>query len=134
MHGYPDSKEVRSEVAPRPAGHFHVVAHDIRGHGRSTAPRLSRGGSTLEKPTDDFLAVADAVGPDEPVPLVRHDWGSVQAGEFVTVGRAEGRTASFTSMPGPSLNPFGTGSTAGCGASSAPGRPAAGPTGPLRCG
>ncbi|MFJ6554814.1 SDR family oxidoreductase [Streptomyces luteogriseus] len=107
VHGYPDSKEVWSEVAERLAGHFHVVAYDVRGHGRSTAPRPLRGGFTLEKLTDDFLAVADAVSPGEPVHLVGHDWGSVQAWEFTTVRRTEGRIASFTSMSGPSLDHFG---------------------------
>ncbi|CAM5632249.1 SDR family oxidoreductase [Streptomyces purpurascens] len=107
VHGYPDSKEVWSEVAARLAGQFHVVAYDVRGHGRSTAPRPLRGGFTLEKLTDDFLAVADAVSPDRPVHLVGHDWGSVQAWEFTTVRRTEGRVASFTSMSGPSLDHFG---------------------------
>ncbi|WP_097217815.1 MULTISPECIES: SDR family oxidoreductase [unclassified Streptomyces] len=107
VHGYPDSKEVWSEVAERLAGRFHVVAYDVRGHGRSTAPRPLRGGFTLEKLTDDFLAVADAVSPDAPVHLVGHDWGSVQAWEFTTVRRTEGRIASFTSMSGPSLDHFG---------------------------
>ncbi len=107
VHGYPDSKEVWSGVAHRLAGRFHVVAYDVRGHGRSTAPRPLRGGFTLEKLTDDFLAVVDAVSPDRPVHLVGHDWGSVQSWEFVTVGRAAGRIASFTSMSGPSLDHFG---------------------------
>ncbi|MFE7897106.1 SDR family oxidoreductase [Streptomyces sp. NPDC057424] len=107
VHGYPDSKEVWSEVAERLAGHFHVVAYDVRGHGRSTAPRPLRGGFTLEKLTDDFLAVADAVSPDAPVHLVGHDWGSVQGWEFTTVRRTEGRIASFTSMSGPSLDHYG---------------------------
>ncbi len=107
VHGYPDSKEVWSHVASRLAERFHVVAYDVRGHGRSTAPRPLRGGFTLEKLTDDFLAVVDAVSPDRPVHLVGHDWGSVQSWEFVTVGRAEGRIASFTSMSGPSLDHFG---------------------------
>ncbi|MGW6543003.1 SDR family oxidoreductase [Streptomyces massasporeus] len=107
VHGYPDSKEVWSEVAERLADRFHVVAYDVRGHGRSTAPRPLRGGFTLEKLTDDFLAVADAVSPDAPVHLVGHDWGSVQAWEFTTVRRTEGRIASFTSMSGPSLDHFG---------------------------
>ena len=79
VHGYPDSKEVWSEVAARLADRFHVVLYDVRGHGRSTAPQPLRGGFTLEKLTDDFLAVADAVSPDRPVHLVGHDWGSVQA-------------------------------------------------------
>ncbi|ANZ17404.1 SDR family oxidoreductase [Streptomyces noursei] len=107
VHGYPDSKEVWSEVARGLADRFHVVLYDVRGCGRSTAPRPLRGGFTLEKLTDDFLAVADAVSPDRPVHLVGHDWGSVQAWEFATVRRTEGRIASFTSMSGPSLDHFG---------------------------
>ncbi|MFD8735863.1 SDR family oxidoreductase [Streptomyces sp. NPDC059618] len=107
VHGYPDSKEVWSEVAARLAGRFHVVLYDVRGHGGSTAPLPLRGGFTLEKLTDDFLAVIDAVSPGKPVHLVGHDWGSVQSWEFVTVARTEGRIASFTSMSGPSLDHFG---------------------------
>ncbi|KOU62621.1 short-chain dehydrogenase [Streptomyces sp. MMG1533] len=107
VHGYPDSKEVWSGIASRLAERFHVVMYDVRGHGRSTAPQPLRGGFTLEKLTDDFLAVADAVSPDRPVHLVGHDWGSVQAWEFATVKRTEGRIASFTSMSGPSLDHFG---------------------------
>jgi pimeloyl-ACP methyl ester carboxylesterase len=107
VHGYPDTKEVWSQVAARLADRFHVVLYDVRGHGGSTAPRPLRGGFTLAKLTDDFLAVADAVSPDRPVHLVGHDWGSVQSWEFVTVARAEGRIASFTSMSGPSLDHLG---------------------------
>jgi NAD(P)-dependent dehydrogenase (short-subunit alcohol dehydrogenase family)/pimeloyl-ACP methyl ester carboxylesterase len=107
VHGYPDTKEVWSAVASRLAEHFHVVLYDVRGHGRSSAPRPLRGGFTLEKLTDDFLSVADAVSPDRPVHLVGHDWGSVQAWEFTTVQRTEGRIASFTSMSGPSLDHLG---------------------------
>ncbi|WP_240136926.1 SDR family oxidoreductase [Streptomyces sp. MUM 178J] len=107
LHGYPDTKEVWSRVAERLADRFHVVLYDVRGHGRSTAPVPLRGGYTLEKLTDDFLAVADAVSPGRPVHLVGHDWGSVQSWEFVTVSRTEGRIASFTSISGPSLDHFG---------------------------
>ncbi|MGY1499220.1 SDR family oxidoreductase [Streptomyces sp. QTS52] len=107
VHGYPDTKEVWSQVAARLADRFHVVLYDVRGHGGSTPPRPLRGGFTLEKLTDDFLAVADAVSPDRPVHLVGHDWGSVQSWEFVTVARTEGRIASFTSMSGPSLDHLG---------------------------
>ncbi|MFG3236575.1 SDR family oxidoreductase [Streptomyces antibioticus] len=107
VHGYPDSKEVWSQVAARLAGDFHVVLYDVRGHGASTAPKPLRGGFTLEKLTDDFLAVVDTVSPDRPVHLVGHDWGSVQSWEFVTVARTKGRIASFTSMSGPSLDHFG---------------------------
>ncbi|MEW2340668.1 MULTISPECIES: SDR family oxidoreductase [Streptomyces] len=109
VHGYPDSKEVWSEVAVHLAERhrFHVVLYDVRGHGGSTAPRPLRGGFTLDRLTDDFLAVADAVSPGRPVHLVGHDWGSVQGWEFVTVRRVAGRIASFTSISGPSLDHFG---------------------------
>ncbi|MGN5631952.1 SDR family oxidoreductase [Streptomyces sp. AC154] len=107
VHGYPDSKEVWTQVARQLAERWHVVLYDVRGHGSSTAPVPLRGGFTLEKLTDDFLAVADAVSPDRPVHVVGHDWGSVQSWEFATVSRTEGRIASFTSMSGPSLDHFG---------------------------
>ncbi|MEE4541112.1 SDR family oxidoreductase [Streptomyces sp. V4-01] len=107
LHGYPDSKEVWSEVAARLAGRFHVVLYDVRGHGRSGVPAPLRGGFTLEKLTADFLAVAEAVSPDRPVHLVGHDWGSVQGWEFATVPATEGRLASFTSISGPCLDHFG---------------------------
>ncbi|MEU4198451.1 SDR family oxidoreductase [Streptomyces sp. NPDC026294] len=107
VHGYPDSKEVWSDVARGLADRFHVVLYDVRGCGRSTAPEPLRGGFTLEKLTDDFLAVVDAVSPDRPVHVVGHDWGSVQAWEFATARHTEGRLASFTSMSGPSLDHFG---------------------------
>lgn len=107
VHGYPDSKEVWSQVAERLAEQWHVVFYDVRGHGRSTAPEPLRGGFTLEKLTDDFLAVVDAVSPDRPVHVAGHDWGSVQSWEFATVERTKGRIASFTSVSGPSLDHLG---------------------------
>ncbi|SEG45308.1 NADP-dependent 3-hydroxy acid dehydrogenase YdfG [Actinacidiphila yanglinensis] len=107
VHGYPDSKEVWSAVAEQLSDRFHVVSYDVRGHGRSDAPQPLRGGFTLEKLTQDFLAVADAVSPDRPVHLVGHDWGSVQGWEFATQPSTEGRIASFTSISGPSLDHFG---------------------------
>ncbi|WP_435127496.1 SDR family oxidoreductase [Actinacidiphila sp. bgisy144] len=107
VHGYPDSQEVWSAVAERLSDHFHVVSYDVRGHGRSSAPDPLKGGFTLEKLTEDFLAVAGAVSPDRPVHLVGHDWGSVQGWEFATVTATEGRIASFTSISGPSLDHFG---------------------------
>jgi NAD(P)-dependent dehydrogenase (short-subunit alcohol dehydrogenase family)/alpha-beta hydrolase superfamily lysophospholipase len=107
LHGYPDSKEVWSEVAARLADRFHVVLYDVRGHGRSGVPAPLKGGFTLERLTADFLAVAAAVSPRRPVHLVGHDWGSVQGWEFATVPATEGRIASFTSISGPCLDHFG---------------------------
>lgn len=45
VHGYPDSKEVWSDVARQLADQWHVVLYDVRGHGRSTAPKPLRGAS-----------------------------------------------------------------------------------------
>ncbi|MFG1805326.1 SDR family oxidoreductase [Streptomyces sp. NPDC049040] len=107
LHGYPDSKEVWAEVAALLADRFHVVLYDVRGHGRSGVPDPLRGGFTLEKLTEDFLAVAAAVSPDRPVHVAGHDWGSVQGWEFATVPGTAGRLASFTSVSGPCLDHFG---------------------------
>ncbi|MDH6226109.1 SDR family oxidoreductase [Streptomyces sp. MJP52] len=106
LHGYPDTKEIWSEVAGRLAERFHVVLYDVRGHGRSTAPRPPRGGYALERLGDDFLAVTEAVSPGRPVHLVGHDWGSVQGWDFVTRPRTAVRIASFTTISGPSLDHF----------------------------
>ncbi|MCH6161528.1 alpha/beta fold hydrolase [Streptomyces sp. M600PL45_2] len=107
VHGYPDSKEVWTKIARRLSGRYHVVAYDVRGCGRSSAPTPLRGGFTLEKLTQDFLTVAEAVSPGRPVHVVGHDWGSVQGWEFATTEETRGRIASLTSMSGPSLDHFG---------------------------
>jgi pimeloyl-ACP methyl ester carboxylesterase len=106
VHGYPDTKAVWSDVAPRLAERFHVVAYDVRGAGASTTPK-DRAAYDLERLTDDFLAVVDATSPHHPVHLVGHDWGSIQGWEFVTSPRTAGRVASFTSMSGPCLDHVG---------------------------
>jgi pimeloyl-ACP methyl ester carboxylesterase len=106
VHGYPDTKEVWSEVATRLSGRFHVVAFDVRGAGASSAPQHTAD-YDLERLADDIVAVIDAVAPGKPVHLVGHDWGSIQSWELVTSARAEGKLASFTSMSGPSLDHVG---------------------------
>lgn len=103
VHGYPDNSEVWHAVAAQLAGRFDVVAYDVRGAGRSTAPRASAA-YRLPKLADDFIAVIDAVSPQRAVHLVGHDWGSIQGWEFVTDPRLQGRIASFTSCSGPCLD------------------------------
>jgi len=106
VHGYPDTKAVWSQVAPRLAERIHVVAYDVRGAGASTAP-ADLDGYDLERLTDDLLAVVDAVSPGRPVHLVGHDWGSVQSWEFATAARSRDRIASYTTISGPSLDHVG---------------------------
>src|SRR4051794_25562203 len=103
VHGYPDTKGVWSQVVPRLADRFHVVAYDVRGAGASTAPATVEG-YDLDHLTDDFLAVVAATSPDRPVHLVGHDWGSVQSWEFATAARSRDRVASFTSISGPAID------------------------------
>jgi pimeloyl-ACP methyl ester carboxylesterase len=102
IHGYPDTKEVWEPVMERLAAGFHAVAYDVRGAGRSSAPRPAAA-YDLARLGDDFAAVRAAVAPDQPVHLVGHDWGGIQGWEFVTDPRFHGVIASFTSIAGPAL-------------------------------
>ena len=54
-------------------GHFHCVAFDFRGHGKSALPV----GASLDwhRMTDDLLAVIRGVSPEEPVRVLGHSMG-----------------------------------------------------------
>jgi NAD(P)-dependent dehydrogenase (short-subunit alcohol dehydrogenase family)/pimeloyl-ACP methyl ester carboxylesterase len=106
VHGFPDTHRMWDGIADRLAGRYHVVRYDVRGAGASSAPR-GRSGYTLDKLSQDLIAVADAVSPNSPVHLVAHDWGSIQAWEPVTDPVAGRRIASYTSISGPSLDHVG---------------------------
>ncbi|WP_214409973.1 SDR family oxidoreductase [Sphaerisporangium fuscum] len=100
VHGYPDTHRVWDEVAELLTPGFHVVRYDVRGAGRSSAPRET-GAYRLDRLVGDLAAVLDAIG-EQTVHLVGHDWGSIQGWEAVR--RLPGRFASFTSMGGPGLH------------------------------
>ncbi|MEV6106630.1 SDR family oxidoreductase [Streptomyces sp. NPDC051940] len=106
VHGYPDTHRVWDDVAADLAADHHVVRYDVRGAGDSGAPR-GRAAYRLEELAHDLFAVADATSPGEPVHVVAHDWGSIQAWEAVTDARAAGRIASYTTMSGPCLDHVG---------------------------
>jgi pimeloyl-ACP methyl ester carboxylesterase len=106
VHGYPDTHQVWDTVAGLLSATHHVVRYDVRGAGGSDAPRRVRA-YRLPALADDLFAVIAAVSPDRPVHVVGHDWGSVQAWEAVTDGRAPGRIAGFTSISGPCLDHIG---------------------------
>lgn len=103
VHGWPDTHRMWHGVAELLAADFRVVAYDTRGRGESVtdAPDAAFAVDLL---ADDLLAVLDATSPDEPVHLLGHDWGSVQAWEAVGRPGARDRIASFTSISGPSLD------------------------------
>ncbi|GAA2377935.1 alpha/beta fold hydrolase [Nonomuraea africana] len=99
LHGYPDDHRVWDQVADLLRGRFHVVRYDVRGAGRSSAPRAARD-YRLDRLAADMDAVLDAVGKPK-VHLAAHDWGSIQGWYFT--GRSD-RFASFTSLGGPGLD------------------------------
>ncbi|NUT94640.1 MAG: alpha/beta fold hydrolase [Saccharothrix sp.] len=104
VHGYPDTHHVWDGVAEILAEEYHVVTYDVRGAGASDKPR-DLASYRLPVLARDLFAVVDAVSPDQPVHVVAHDWGSIQAWEAVTTPGA--RIASYTSISGPCLDHIG---------------------------
>jgi pimeloyl-ACP methyl ester carboxylesterase len=106
VHGYPDTHAVWDLVVDRLAGRFRCLTYDVRGTGASDAPR-GRSGYRLSSLVCDLVAVLDAAFPAEPVHLVGHDWGSIQAWHAVVRERSDprlqGRIASYTTISGPCL-------------------------------
>jgi pimeloyl-ACP methyl ester carboxylesterase len=103
VHGYPDTKELWSEVLGHLSGRFHVVAYDVRGAGDSSAPR-GAAGYDFTRLGDDLLAVASQLCPGGRIHLAGHDWGAIQAWEFATDARFARVLASMTAIAGPSLD------------------------------
>jgi haloacetate dehalogenase len=62
LHGYPQTHVMWHKVAPALAGHFTVVATDLRGYGDSSAPPT----------TDDHRPYSKRVTADEQVAVMRH--------------------------------------------------------------
>lgn len=105
VHGYPDAAEAWAPVAARLADRYLVAAYDVRGAGRSSAPR-GTAAYTLDHLVDDLAAIVDAVSPDAPVHLVGHDWGALQGWEALAAARLKGRIASY-SAAAPALDHVG---------------------------
>ena len=103
VHGYPDNHAVWDGAAELLAQRFHVVSYDVRGTGESDKPG-ARSAYRMDQLVADFRAVVDAVSPNEPVHVLAHDWGSVQAWSAVLDPALAGRIASFTSVSGPSTD------------------------------
>lgn len=106
VHGWPDTHELWSHIVPLLADRFRVISYDTRGAGESTVPR-ERSAYRLSNLASDFYAVIDAVSPDEPVHVLAHDWGAVEAWEAAGEPRAVERIRSYTSISGPNLDHLG---------------------------
>ena len=107
VHGFPDTHAVWDPVVTLLSDRFHSVAYDVRGAGASDVPKAQADYGVSHLVTD-LVAVMDATSPDEPVHLVGHDWGSIQAWEAVVRARSDprlaGRIASYTTISGPCLH------------------------------
>jgi len=103
VHGYPDAATVWTTVAEGLAERYRVIAYDVRGAGRSSVPTRLRD-YDMDCLVADLAAVIDVMSRDQPVHLIAHDWGSIQAWEAVTTERLGGRIASYTTISGPSLD------------------------------
>ena len=105
-HGWPDSSAVWDLVADRLSDRYHVVTYDARGIGRST-PAVVHQPYALRRMADDLDTVIHATSPDRPAHVVGHDWGSVQAWEYVADPGRTPWAASYTSISGPCLDHLG---------------------------
>jgi len=103
VHGYPDTHGCWDEVAQRLRDRLHVVAYDVRGMGRSSAPDRPDA-FALDQLVRDLEAVIDAVSPDRAAHLVGHDWGAFQCWHAVTDPRVSPRIASLTTIAGPRVD------------------------------
>ncbi|MCW2786058.1 MAG: short-chain dehydrogenase/reductase [Marmoricola sp.] len=106
VHGYPDNHTVWDGVATELGDQFRVITYDVRGAGASDKP-VRRSAYRIERLTEDFAAVIEAVSPDAPVHLLAHDWGAIQSWGPVTDPAFVGRIATHTSISGPSLDYVG---------------------------
>jgi len=106
VHGYPDDSSTWDHVAEQLARDHFVVTYDVRGAGQSDRPKRVRDYS-LEKLSEDLVAVLDHVVPGRAVHLVGHDWGSIQTWESVTAPHLQYRILSYTTLSGPCLDHAG---------------------------
>lgn len=101
VHGYPDTHATWSHQLEGLAPSHPVAAFDLRGAGRSSAPR-STAGYRVDAVLADFDAVLDAVaGPAGRVHLIGHDWGAALGWCYAADSRRATRLRSFTAIAGP---------------------------------
>ena len=107
VHGFPDTHVVWEPVIERLSDRFHCIAYDVRGAGASDKP-AARADYFSPHLVTDLVGVIDGFSPGDPVHVVGHDFGSVQAWDAVlsepSDSRLTGRIASFTSISGPCLD------------------------------
>lgn len=77
LHGFPDSNYVwRYQIPALLEAGYKVIAPDQRGLGESDAPE-GKEHYTIDKIMSDAIALLDALGIQEKVRLIAHDWGAI---------------------------------------------------------
>ncbi len=78
LHGFPESwYSWRHQLTALAGAGYHAVAPDVRGYGRTDAPKEIEAYS-MKKMTADAIGVLDALGEKTAV-VVGHDWGAPMA-------------------------------------------------------
>ena len=99
-HGWPElSYSWRHQIPALAAAGFHVVAPDMRGFGRTTAP-ADAGVYTIMDNVGDIVALVAALGEKQAI-VVGHDWGAPVAWHAAMF-----RPDIFTKVAGLSVPPF----------------------------
>jgi pimeloyl-ACP methyl ester carboxylesterase len=112
LHGWPDNSRTWSKQYSYFENNYNVAAFDIRGAGKSSAPK-KRSGYRISAILQDIDKVIEFLAPwTGKIHLVGHDWGSVLFWCYVSQEAAPTKVASFTALscPHPALfykNVFG---------------------------
>lgn len=101
IHGFPDSLSQWRDVAPPlQAAGYRTIALDVRGFGHSDAPR-GKYQYKIAQLVADLAGLLDALGVDEPVHVMGHDWGAVLAWCFVLAHPERARSLVAVSVGHP---------------------------------
>lgn len=103
LHGFPDCHQIWSLQIQALARDYHVIAFDMRGAGRSSAP-VDKAGFRIERILPDIDAVISATrGATGRVHMAGHDWGSCIGWSFLQSAGFRERVVSWTSISGPHI-------------------------------
>lgn len=103
LHGFPDCHDLWLPHMQALSDDYHVISFDMRGAGRSTAPRRAEG-YRIHCLLEDMDTVLTATrGREGTAHLVGHDWGSIIGWSFVADPVYGKRAESWTSLSGPHL-------------------------------
>ena len=103
LHGFPEHAGAWDGLLPAFAAHWHAVAPNQRGYGRSEKPEGLEA-YRVKNLVRDVLALGQELSPDRPFVLVGHDWGASVA--YATAIAAPARVAKLVILNGVHPLPF----------------------------